>query len=175
MIAAFAEVLAAMPDARLLIVGHFMPAELEAEVRADAAERGVAHAVEITGRVPFEQIGDYLHRAAVGWVTWQPYTKNQKNIPTKLFEYMAFNLPVVSSDLPSTRPFVEPGINGLLVPATDPSAHAAAIIHLLSHPDAARSMGQSGRQLVETRFNWDAMVPRLLDFYEAVLSDAATS
>lgn len=174
MIAAFAEVLAAMPEAHLLIVGHFMPPELEEEVRADAGTRGITHAVTITGRIPFDSISDYLGQAAVGWVTWQPYPKNQKNIPTKLFEYMAFGLPVVSSDLPSTRPFVGPLINGLLVPATDPSAHAAALLHLLRNPATAATMGQAGRQLVETQYNWEAMVPRLLTFYDEVLSSAGS-
>ena len=169
MIEAFAQVAARLPAARLLIVGHFMPPELEDEVRAAAAARGIGQAVEITGRVPFAAIGDYLQRAAVGWVPWQPIAKNRKNIPTKLFEYMAFGLPVVSSDLPSTRPFVTHGDNGLLAAAADPAAHAAALLELLTDAPAAARMGESGRQLVATRFNWAAMEGRLLGLYEAVL------
>lgn len=169
MIAAFAEVVARLPEARLLIVGHFMPPDLEDEIRADAEARGIAHAVTITGRVPFERIGAYLKSASAGWVTWQAVPKNQKNIPTKLFEYMAFGLPVVSSDLPSTQLFVEPGVNGLLVEAADPSAHAAALLQLLSDPDSAEAMGRAGRQLVETRYRWDAMATKLLAFYDEIL------
>ncbi len=173
LIDAFARVLAVVPSARLLVVGHFAPPDLEDEVRADAEARGIAHAVEITGRVPFERIGDYLRRAAVGWVTWQPFPKNQKNIPTKLFEYMAYALPVVSSALPSTRPFITHGQSGLLVEAASAEAHAEAIIRLLQEPSLAESMGRAGRGLVETRYNWDAMTPRLLALYEAVLSGSA--
>lgn len=172
--AAFDRVLEAIPAARLLVVGHFAPPELEDEVRADAVARGIAHAVTITGRVPFERIGDYLRRAAVGWVTWQPYAKNQKNIPTKLFEYMAYGLPVVSSDLPSTRPFVTHGGSGLLVEATSAEAHAEAIIRLLQEPPLADAIGRAGRALVETHYNWDAMTARLLAFYDAVLSGSSS-
>ena len=172
MVEAFAQVAAKMPAARLLIVGHFMPPELEDEVRAAAAARGVGQAVEVTGRVPFATIGEYLPRAAVGWVPWQPVAKNRKNIPTKLFEYMAFGLPVVSSDLPSTRPFVTHGDNGLLAAAANPAAHAAALLALLMDAPAAARMGESGRQLVATRFNWTAMEGRLLGLYEAVLRGA---
>ncbi len=169
MIAAFAEVVAEIPAARLLIVGHFMPPDLADEVRAAAAARGIAHAVTITGRVPFENIGDYLSGAAVGWVAWQPVAKNRKNIPTKLFEYMAYGLPIVSSDLPSTRPFVASGVNGLLVAADSPTAHAEALRQLLSDPAEAAAMGRAGRQLVETQYNWEAMIPRLLALYETIL------
>jgi len=170
MVAAFAEVLAKRPDARLLVVGHFMPATLEDEVRADAAAHDIGHALTITGRVPFQEIGHYLAQATIGWVTWQPYAKNQRNIPTKLFEYMAFGRPVISSDLTSTRPFVENGVNGFLVKADDPREHATAILRMIENPDAAREMGRSGRRMVQTRFNWDRMTPRLLGLYDQVLS-----
>jgi glycosyltransferase involved in cell wall biosynthesis len=166
MIDTFARVRREIPAARLLIVGHFQPAELEQEVRADAERCGLANAVTITGRVPFDQIGDYLRQARVGWVTWQNFPKNEKNIPTKLFEYMAFGLPVVSSDLASVRPFISPGKNGILVPASDPEAHASDIVHLLRHPEKAREIGLSGRHKVVETFNWAKMEPRLLAFYK---------
>lgn len=174
MVNAFAQVAAEIPEARLLIVGHFMPPDLEEEIRADVSARNLGHAVTLTGRVPFEQISNYLRQAAVGWVTWQPYAKNEKNIPTKLFEYMAFGLPIVSSDLPSIRPFVEPEVNGLLAKATDPTAHAAALLRLLREPVAAVAMGQAGQQRVGTRFNWNLMVPKLLQFYDTVLSSTGS-
>jgi glycosyltransferase involved in cell wall biosynthesis len=170
MIEAFCQVMQAMPEAHLLLVGHFMPPELEGEVKADAALCGIEHALTITGRVPFEQIGGYLTQASVGWVTWQPLSKNEKNIPTKLFEYMAYGLPVVSSDLASTRPFVCQGENGYLVAASDPAEHAQAILQLLRHPQRARTMGQHGQEMVRSRYNWDEMEKRLLALYQELLS-----
>jgi len=162
-----------LPEARLLIVGHFQPPELEMEMRREAERRGISHSLQITGRVPFERIGDYLHQARIGWVTWQAYPKNEKNIPTKLFEYMAFGLPIVSSDLASIRPFVEPDNNGLLVVPNDSERHAEAIIRLLRDDEAALRLGLAGQQLVRTTYNWPAMEPRLLAFYKAVLSRSA--
>lgn len=173
MIDAFARVRQTMPAARLLIVGHFQPPELELALRADAAAHDVAQAVTITGRVPFEDIGGYLREARIGWVTWQPYPKNEKNIPTKLFEYMAFGLPIVSSDLASTRPFIVPAENGYLVTADDPADHAATIVHLLENPAEAEQMGLIGRRFVEERFNWAAMEPRLRQLYLSVLKNQA--
>jgi glycosyltransferase involved in cell wall biosynthesis len=170
MIEAFHQVWQVIPEARLLLVGHFMPAELEEEVRADITQRGIDPSVTIAGRVPFEWIGNYLAQAAVGWVTWQPVPKNQKNIPTKLFEYMAYGLPVVSSDLPSTRPFVRQGENGYLVAASDPAEHAQAILQLLRHPQKATTMGRQGQEMVRSRYNWDEMEQRLLALYQELLS-----
>ncbi|MEA3337467.1 MAG: glycosyltransferase family 4 protein [Chloroflexota bacterium] len=170
MMEAFHQVSRQMPEAKLLLVGHFMPPDLQEELLRDARQRGIEAAVTVTGRVPFEQIGDYLQQAAVGWVTWQPVPKNEKNIPTKLFEYMAYGVPVVSSDLPSTRQFVHDGKNGYLVTADDPTAHAQAILRILRDPQAGLVMGRQGQSLVQTHYNWEKMESRLLAFYQNLLS-----
>ena len=169
MIAAFQQVVRQMPQARLLLVGHFVPPTLEQEVRADIARRGLGEAVTVVGRVPFEQIGDYLRQAAVGWVAWQPVPKNKKNIPTKLFEYMAYGLPIVASDLASTRPFVQNGENGYRVPPADPAAHAEAILRLLNDPARAAGLGRRGQALVRTRWNWGEEEKKLWALYEGLV------
>lgn len=166
MIEAFSQIHRKHPEARLLHVGHFMPPELEQEVLRDAQRHGLEEAIQFVGRVPFDKVGRYLEQAAVGWVPWQPYLKNRKNVPTKLFEYMAYGLPVVSSDLESTRQFVEDGVSGKLVRADDFQAHAAAIIELLENRSLAAEMGIRGRELVRAGFNWRAVEGRLLDLYE---------
>lgn len=172
MIDAFAEVRRRVPEATLRLLGHYVPASLEDEVRAHVDAQGLNDAVQIAGRVPFETIGDHLVDASVGWVPWQPYVKNDLNVPTKLFEYMAYALPIVSSRLQSTEPFVTDGDNGYLVAPTSPQAHADAHVRLLSNPEHARALGQRGQTLVDTTFNWDRMETRLLDLYADLLDDA---
>lgn len=171
MMAAFEQVLKTMPEAKLCLVGHFVPPQLAQEVWEDAMSRGITHAVQIVGRVPFETIGNYLQRAAVGWVPWQAYPKNDKNIPTKLFEYMSYGLPIVSSDLASTRPFIQQGVNGFLVQPDDPSAHAQAILRVLQDAENGRMMGQHGQEMVSSQYNWGEMEKRLLALYEKLLAE----
>jgi glycosyltransferase involved in cell wall biosynthesis len=106
----------------------------------------------------------------VGWIPFPASPKYQKNIPTKLFEYFAYAVPVVSSDLLSVRPFIEPGHTGLLVAPEDPAAHAAAIISLLRDPQHASTLAHNAQTVVQSRFTWDEMAPRLLDLYHTLLS-----
>jgi glycosyltransferase involved in cell wall biosynthesis len=169
MIEAFHQVLKQMPEARLALVGPYTPTSLEHEVAEDIAQRGIGPAVTMTGRVPFEQVGRYLTRSALGWVAWQNVPKNAMNIPTKLFEYMAYRLPIVSSDLPSIRPFVTHMQNGYLVPPGDANAHAQAILELLRSPVKARQMGDRGWMQVRERFNWSSEEPKLLRLYAGLL------
>jgi colanic acid/amylovoran biosynthesis glycosyltransferase len=86
---------------------------------------------------------------------------------------MAYALPIVSSHLQSTEPFVSDGENGFLVEATSPQAHADAHVHMLTHRDEARTMGNRGQHLVDTRYNWDRMEDRLLDLYDELLSESS--
>lgn len=58
--------------------------------------------------------------------------------------------------------------------ADDPHAHAEAILWLIENPDNAQAMGLAGREMVQTRFNWDRMIPRLLEIYNKVLSSRKT-
>ena len=62
---------------------------------------------------------------------------------------MAYGLPVVSSDLPSTRPFVPPDV-GLLAGADDAAGHAAALLRLLGDPALAARLGAQALGLLFT-------------------------
>jgi glycosyltransferase involved in cell wall biosynthesis len=170
MVEAFESVLQKKSDARLLLVGHFMPPELQSEVEEDIKIRNIQNAVTIMGRVPFDTIGEYLRRSAIGWLTWQPYAKNEKNIPTKLFEYMAYGLPIVSSSLRSTRPFIQDGENGYLVTPDSPKAHAEAMLNILNNENLGRKMGLKGQELVRSKYNWKEMESRLFDFYSVLIN-----
>ena len=169
MIEAFSRLRRQCTNVRLLLVGHFMPPSLKDEFLEHARERNLEESITIIGRVPFEEIGHYLRESTIGWVTWQAVPKNCKNIPTKLFEYMAYGLPIVSSDLPSTSPFVKSGKNGFLVRANDPEAHATALAKLLADTTLAANMGRDGRRRVESDYNWTAMEVRLLRLYTTLV------
>jgi glycosyltransferase involved in cell wall biosynthesis len=170
MIDAFSRVLLSRPSTKLFMVGPFSPPSLEQEIREEIESRGISHQITITGGVPFDRVGEYLAQATVGWVALEPVPKYEKNIPTKLFEYMAYGLPVVSSDLRPIRPYVKDNENGYLVESTDPDAHAQALLRVLDQPDKGAAMGELGRRLVECCYNWDEMEKRLLAFYDNVLS-----
>ena len=107
-----------------------------------------------------------LGRARVGIVTLYPTQKYLDAYPTKLFEYMAAGLPVVCSDFPKLRPFVEGPRCGLLVDPQNVDAVAEAVQWLLEHPEEAEAMGQRGRAAVETQYNWAQEAKRLVAFYE---------
>ena len=73
--------------------------------------------------------------------------------PVKLYEYMAFGLPVVAFDLQETRALA--GGAAVLAEAGDIKAHGQAIEALLSSPERRRELGETGRARVRDELAWD--------------------
>jgi len=155
-----------LPEARLALAGRaFVPSELEEECRQLAGwDR-----VDLLGWQMREQVAGLLADSRIGIATLQPTRNYRDAYPTKLFEYMSAGLPVVASDFPVWRQFVESADCGILVDPVDPEAIAAAIRRLLQHPQEAESMGRRGREAVCDRFNWNSEAEKLCDCYRQLL------
>jgi glycosyltransferase involved in cell wall biosynthesis len=137
-------------------------------IKEGISRRNLSMQVELHGKIPYTQVPAWIRSGRIGLVPLQPIAKFMKNIPTKMFEYWAFGLPVIASDLPPIRPFVMDGKNGLLFKASDPEDLARAIDWLLSHPVAGKKMGEMGREQVHTDWNIDRHIGDLLDFYQQI-------
>jgi len=117
------------------------------------------------GLVPQPQMVDLLVSADIGWVPLASIPRFQRNAPTKLFEYMAVGLPVVSSALPHVRRVLESENAGYLAIPDDPRSHAEQINRLIQSPDERKRMGENGRQAFLDRYNWDTEAQKLTDLY----------
>ena len=83
-----------------------------------------------------------------------------EGLPNVVLEAMAAGLPVVATRVGGVPEAVVPGETGLLVPPRKVEALAAALDHLLSHPEAAAALGKAGRRRARQYFSFSAMVQR---------------
>jgi len=81
---------------------------------------------------------------------------------------MAMTLPVVATAVGGTPEVIADERSGLLVPADDANAMAAAIARLLDDPVSAARLAAAARQTVEERYAARSMVRRLEAVYAAV-------
>lgn len=86
-----------------------------------------------------------------------------------ILEYMAAGRPVVATDVGGAREAIVPGESGYLVSAGDDKRMAEFIIALLQDPEKARSMGQSGRQIVNDKFSCLQQVQSVESLYHELL------
>jgi glycosyltransferase involved in cell wall biosynthesis len=145
-----------------------------ARIRARIQELNLADQVELGGRIPHSQVPGWIRSGRIGLVTLQPIAKFLKNIPTKMFEYWACGLPVIASDLPPVRQFLQDERNGLLFNPRSPEDLARAITRLIESPSECHRMGTNGQTQVFESWNNDRQIDALVNFY-AQICDRAKS
>lgn len=70
--------------------------------------------VEVIGRIPGDEVYQYLQTADAAICIWQPNTWNMFNPPTKLFEYLVAGLPVLASNIRTHTRYIEHGETGYI-------------------------------------------------------------
>lgn len=138
-----------------------------------ADDLGVASSLEIFGWTPHEAIVDSMRDCAVGLAPLQPEEKYKRNIPIKIFEYMACGLPVIAADLPSIAPYISESGAGVLYDSTRADELARCVIELLDDPERRKRMGEAGLKAVREKWNWGVMESVLLDVYASLEASEA--
>lgn len=134
------------------------------------AENGLEKYFVMTGEVDHQNIPSFLEKIDVGLILFKPVRYN--NIiatPNKLFEYMAFKIPIVASNLPEIKKILEETKSGILVDPTNVKEIADSILYLFKNPEIAEEMGSNGKKAFETKYNWDNQGNELLKVYEEIL------
>lgn len=170
MIAAMAA-LPADSDIRLSLGGRFPAAGDEAALHGRAG----MDRVDFLGWVDRERVGALLAEARAGLVIYQPTPNIMECEPNKFYEVLSAGLPLIATDLPHWRRFIETHQCGLVVPPNDPRAVARAIQTLVDDPSRAEAMGRRGRELIEREYNWETESQRLLALYERLLARPAAA
>ncbi len=92
-----------------------------------------------------------------------------EGLPKILLEAAACGRPIIATDVPGCREVVVNGESGLLVPARDADALAAAIKTLLEDPSMRTAMGERGRHLAEQEFSVERIAQQTLTLYHDLL------
>jgi len=144
---------------RLVIIGG---GHQEGWFRELAAKFGVADRVTFAGKVPKDEVHEWFARAAVVVVP----SRSPETFCLVGAEALLHETPVVASAVGGMSEWLEPHQTGLDFPSGDPKQLAEALDSMLRDRDAARRMGQKGRQLVEKRFSAKQHTDELLALFE---------
>lgn len=141
---------------------------LRPEIEAYAAARGVRSQLDFRGWVPEAEVRGLLADADV---LVQPSvvepSGDTEGIPNTLIEAMALEVPVVGTDVTGISELIEDGRDGLLVPAGDVGALAAALRATLEDPAGSRERAIAGRQKVARLHDGVAEAAALADLLAA--------
>jgi glycosyltransferase involved in cell wall biosynthesis len=157
---AVARLAPSLPACRLLVVGD---GPSRSPLESMAGELGIARRVVFAGIQPQHPSLHALAEVAT-------LTSTSEGFPNTLVEAMALARPVVATDVAGIRDAVLHGITGLLVPAGDESALAAAFATVLGDCALARHLGEAGRASAEARYRASGVIARLEALYTELLA-----
>ena len=129
-----------------------------------AADRGVARRVHFLGHVDRATVASLLRGACV-----VAMPSRFEGHPLIALEAMLAGVPLVASDIPGLPPELRDGASGLLVPAEDVGALAAALRRVGTSTDAAQAMGLAAREAARRFPSWEAVTDRVLAEYDRAL------
>jgi glycosyltransferase involved in cell wall biosynthesis len=163
---------------RVVYVGHISPDRGSAEMvslarllaphgisveligPADAAARSHIEAaddlVHWHGFVPNEQALRLTEGALAGLSLLHDEANFRPSMPTKVVEYMARGVPVITTPLPLAVDLVEGADCGFVVPFGDVAAAADAVLRLDRDPGLRAKMGLRGHDAAKESLGWPA-------------------
>ena len=147
------------PPRHLLITGDG-PARQAVEQRA--RERGISHAVTITGVVTRQEVSRYV---AAYDVALQPAVVAYAS-PLKLFEYLALGCAILAPSTPNIREVLSDGDNGLLFDPGDDSSFSDALQRICDDDDLRKRLGENARLTIEKcHYTWDHNAQQVIQLF----------
>ena len=163
LVAAMPAILAAHPDARLLVAGRDWAdadGSFRARLEAGLDPTTAAH-VEFLGPVDHDEVPALLARAAVC-----AYPSHMEAMPWRGWRALAMGRAVVAGDIGPAPEVVEDGVTGVLCDPYDPAAIAAAVGACSATRRRARLRRAAARAHAEAESSITALVRRNEEWYE---------
>jgi glycosyltransferase involved in cell wall biosynthesis len=161
LVRAFAAARRRVPGSVLVLIGD---GRERGNVEAAAAEAGLDGSCLLPGMRG--DVPDWLRCLDVFCLS-----SDQEGTSITLLEAGASGLPAVVTDVGGNPEIVEDGVTGLVVPALDAEALAAALGRLGEDAGARRRMGAAARERVLRLYSAGAMVARYGEVYRRALGD----
>lgn len=163
------ETISRVPSAIFIFVGD---GELRPKVEEIIKTNNVSNKVIFTGLIPYSEVPAYLSACDV---LHTPCVNNEDSSeyfgsPTKLFEYMAMQKPIVATKVGQQGDILQHNINAYLVDEKSPEQIAFAIKSLADDSSLANTIANNARQDAIEKWDWKNNVTRIIQTYKSIVN-----
>ncbi len=122
-----------------------------------ALHYGIFENVIFTGTVPYDLVPKYISLMNVGLVPFKINSVTEGAIPLKIFEYLACEVPAISTPLPGIKLEFADGI----FYAAERDEYTNIIHSLETNRQSGKEKGEQGRSKIVESYSWSAITKRL--------------
>lgn len=141
-------------EIKMVVVGK----EGRFEENVDLAKRcGVSDRITFTGMIAYSKVPQYISAMDVCLIPFKANAVSENALPLKLFEYMACEKPVISTELPGIKDIAKDKV----LYASNSEEYKEKITMLYEDDDLRRKIGNEGRKFVEGGYDWEKIAERI--------------
>lgn len=122
-----------------------------------------------------KEIKEIYERSNIGVILYNAVGQYGGATAVKAYEYMAASMPIIMPDHGDWPAFNREIKCGLNVRVNDPESVARAVAWILENPEAAKQLGENGREYVLRNYSWVSSLGRLKQLYDEILNYKASS
>jgi glycosyltransferase involved in cell wall biosynthesis len=152
---ALPSVLATVPNLTYVVVGT---GDDRPRLEKLAKDLNIAGHVAFTGEVSDSELAALYRRSEVfalpARTVIDDHDPKGEGFGIVFLEAMAFGKPVIGPNYGAPAELIRHGETGLMVDPEDPASVAEALLDLLTHPERAREMGNTGGERVRTYYSY---------------------
>ena len=159
LIYAMAQLVNRFPDIRMYIVGG---GDMARELKQLAKDENVATHIDFTGAV--DDVADYLAKADI-YVS----SSQSEGMPVSVLEAMAWQVPVVASDIPGNTSVVKKGETGFLYELNNIDDLVKTIVEVVNKSALASILAARARLMVEQQYSASDSEKKHAKLYHRIL------
>ncbi len=143
-----------------------------AKLEADIERRGLDN-IKLLGLQPRQSMPDWIASIDVLLVLLRDLPVFETVIPSKIFEFLAQERPVIVAAKGEIRRMMEEAQGALVIDPEVADQLVAAIENVIDQPEAAAGRAAAGRRWVEQDFIRDDLARKMARFLERVVAESA--
>lgn len=157
------------PDFKLILLGKSHCPKLSHYIEDFIQSHHLDKNITWLKGIPYQEVSDYYNQIKLGLNPLKDVPAHREIIQIKLFEYMNYGIPIVSSDFGAMQEYVEENNVGVCIKC-DPTNLATNIIELLQNKESMHYYSENGYKAVDQKFNWHLMEKKYLDIIHQLLN-----
>ena len=126
---------------------------------------GIKSNVHFEGWQYQDKMKSYMSVSNAGLIPFKRTEQTDNSSPNKLFQYMYYRLPIISTDCTSIKSIVEKDSIGIVYQNEDHDAFAESVLKLYNSSEESISFSKNAEKAVREKYNWSNSVKEMIDMY----------